>query len=328
MTVTDEFSLINTLTRRAGTRSDVVLGIGDDAALLQVPHGQEVVITTDTLNSGVHFPQETCAFDIGWKSLAVNLSDLAAMGAQPAWCSLSLVLPKADSVWLEGFCDGFFALAQKHNVALIGGDTTRGPLSLSITALGHVPAGQALRRDKAQIGDDIWVSGFLGEAAAALQLWQNGQLDVRTTAPDATSERLRQRLLRPQPRLALGQALRSLAHAAVDISDGLLADVGHMARRSALAAVIETNAVPLSVALRHTFDNIRARGCALGGGDDYEICFTTAAHQRLAIKALAEQLALPITRIGTMQSGSGVICEDEDNAIITDHGYRHFAEQN
>jgi len=328
MTATDEFSLINTLAQRVHRRADVVLGIGDDAALLQVPEGQQLVITTDTLNSGVHFPVETCAFDIGWKSLAVNLSDLAAMGAQPAWCSLSLVLPQADNTWLEHFCDGFFALAHAHDIALIGGDTTRGPLSVSITALGHVPAGHALRRDSAQRGDDIWVSGFLGEAAAALQLWQQGKLDIATSAQEARSEIVRQRLLRPQPRLALGQGLRPLAHAAVDISDGLLADVGHIAQRSGLAALIQATAVPLSEALSHTFDKTTARACALGGGDDYELCFTAAQNKRRAIEALAQQLALPLSRIGTMQAGSGVICEDETSRPIHANGYRHFANSN
>jgi len=328
MTAINEFSLINILAQRAHQRADVVLGIGDDAALLQVPEGQQLVITTDTLNSGVHFPVETSAFDIGWKSLAVNLSDLAAMGAQPAWCSLSLVLPEANSTWLEHFCDGFFALAHAHDMALIGGDTTRGPLSVSITALAHVPAGQALRRDKAQKGDDIWVSGFLGEAAAALQLWQQGKLDIETGAQQASSELLRQRLLRPQPRLALGQELRSLAHAAVDISDGLLADVGHIAQRSGLAAVIDATAVPLSTALSHAFDKSTARACALGGGDDYELCFTAAQNKRSAIEALAQKLALPLSRIGTMQTGSGVICKDESRGLISASGYRHFADSN
>jgi len=326
MTVTDEFSLINMIAQRASTRTDVVLGIGDDAALLQVPAGQQLVLTTDTLNSGVHFPEQTSAFDIGWKSLAVNLSDLAAMGAQPAWCSLSLVLPKIDSTWLENFCEGFFALANAHGVALVGGDTTRGPLSLSITALGQVPAGQALRRDKAQNGDDIWVSGYLGDASAALQLWQQGRLDVSVTAQDINCETLRQRLLRPQPRLALGQALRSVAHAAVDISDGLLADVGHIAQRSGLAAVIQAAAMPLSIALNSTFDETSALACALRGGDDYELCFTAAQSQRLTIESLAKRLALPLTRIGMMQSGSGVICEGDTHNTSALNGYQHFAE--
>jgi len=325
MTVTDEFSLINTIARHTCAPADVVLGIGDDAALLQVSAGQQLVMTTDTLNSGVHFPAETSAFDIGWKSLAVNLSDLAAMGAQPMWCNLSLVLPQADNQWLEAFCAGFFALAKQYAVALVGGDTTCGPLSISITALGQVPVGQALRRDQAQNGDDIWVSGFLGEAAAALKLWQQKQLDVCTHAPTNNSERLRQRLLRPQPRLALGHALRALAHAAVDISDGLLADVGHIAQRSGLAAVIHAKTVPLSAALRDQFNETDARRCALRGGDDYELCFTAAPSQRLAIEALAQKLALPLTRIGSMQSGSGVICEGEMAFTAAANGYRHFA---
>ncbi|MGB3394318.1 MAG: thiamine-phosphate kinase, partial [Stenotrophomonas sp.] len=167
----DEFGLIDHIARRARARADVVLGIGDDAALLQPPPGRQLAVTADTLNAGVHFPSETLPADIGWKVLAVNLSDLAAMGAAPLWCTLSLSLPQADAGWLEDFIDGFFALADASGIALVGGDTTRGPLSLSITAMGAVPAGQALRRDGARVGDDIWISGTPGEAAGALRLW-------------------------------------------------------------------------------------------------------------------------------------------------------------
>ncbi|WP_089153182.1 thiamine-phosphate kinase, partial [Stenotrophomonas pictorum] len=161
----DEFGLIERIAARTRARADIALGIGDDAALLQLPPGQQLVVTADTLNAGVHFPPETLPADIGWKALAVNLSDLAAMGAQPAWCTLALSLPEADPDWIEAFADGFFALADAHGIALIGGDTTRGPLSISITAMGWVPAGQALRRDAARVGDDVWVSGHPGEAA-------------------------------------------------------------------------------------------------------------------------------------------------------------------
>ncbi|HVR82516.1 MAG TPA: thiamine-phosphate kinase, partial [Luteimonas sp.] len=211
-----EFDLIARIRARARSRDDVVLGIGDDAALLRVPAGKLLVIATDTLNSGVHFPHDTAPTDIGWKALAVNLSDLAAMGAQPAWCTLSLSLPHGDAGWLDGFLDGFLALADQHGVALVGGDTTRGPLSVCVTVHGLVADGMALRRDGARVGDDIWITGTLGDAAAALVQWRAG---------GAADPALRARLDRPVPRVATGLALAGVAHACIDVSDGLLADL-------------------------------------------------------------------------------------------------------
>lgn len=240
-----EFDLIARIRQRVVLRDDVVLGIGDDGALLAPPPGQLLAVTMDTLNAGVHFPPETAPADIGWKALAVNLSDLAAMGAEPAWCTLSLTLPRADTAFVDGFCDGFLALAAQHGVALVGGDTTRGPLSVSITAHGFVPAGAALRRDGARIGDEVWVSGSLGDAAGALRQWQAG-------APMAPA--LRDRLDRPTPRVALGQALRGLASACIDISDGLLADLTHICRASGVGAEVDIDALPASDALRSAFD--------------------------------------------------------------------------
>ncbi|MCF5974057.1 thiamine-phosphate kinase, partial [Xanthomonas perforans] len=211
-----EFDLIARLRARIAARADVPLGIGDDAALLQPPAGEQLAITADTLNAGVHFPHETRADDLGWKTLAVNLSDLAAMGAQPRWCTLSLSLPHDDAAWVDGFADGFFALADAHDIVLVGGDTTRGPLSCAVTAIGSLPPGAALRRDGARVGDDVWVTGAPGEAAAALALWQAGQLDVTCAAADPLHERWRGRLLRPQPRVQAGLRLRGLAHACVE----------------------------------------------------------------------------------------------------------------
>ena len=196
-----EFDLIARIRARAGSRGDVVLGIGDDAALLQPPAGMQLVVAMDTLNSGVHFPPATAPADIGWKALAVNLSDLAAMGALPAWCTLSLSLPEASDAFVDGFLDGFLELARQHDVALVGGDTTRGPLSVCVTAHGLVEPGMALRRDGARVGDEIWVSGTLGDAAGALAQWQS--------AGDGDAL-LRARLDRPTPRVALGRALRGL----------------------------------------------------------------------------------------------------------------------
>ena len=209
-----EFELIDRIRRRAATtRGDVLLGIGDDAALLQVPAGQALVVATDTLNAGVHFPTETAPADIGWKALAVNLSDLAAMGAQPAWCMLSLSLPEGEPDWLEAFLEGFLRLAAMHDVALVGGDTTRGPMSVSVTVHGFVDPARALRRATARADDEVWVSGTLGDAAAALAQWRAGAI------VDAA---LRERLDRPVPRVALGRALAGVARAAIDVSDGLL----------------------------------------------------------------------------------------------------------
>ncbi len=316
-----EFALIDRILANSRDRADVVLGIGDDAALLQPAAGHWLAVTTDTLNEGVHFPAETPVADIGWKTLAVNLSDLAAMGATPAWGTLSLSLPSASAAWIDAFCEGFFALADACDWRLVGGDTTRGPLSLSVTAFGQVPSGKALRRDGAQAGDDIWVSGTLGDAAGALRLWQRGELDVRQVAALPGHEQLRQRLLRPVPRGALGQALRGVASAAADISDGLLADLGHIARRSGLAAQVDLARLPVSAALRSLLGDASAVECAASGGDDYELCFTASAAQRAHLQGLSQALALPLTRVGCMRVGSGV--QAGQGSVRS--GYQHFS---
>lgn len=318
-----EFSLIERIRTRTRARADVVLGIGDDAALLQPRAGQQLVVTADTLNSGVHFPAETPPYDIGWKTLAVNLSDLASMGARPAWCVLALSLPDAETEWVDAFADGFFALADLHDIVLVGGDTTRGPLSLSVTAMGQVVAGSALRRDGAQVGDDIWVSGTLGDAAVALRAWQGGTLDVRTPADDASVDYLRQRLARPTPRVALGCALVGVARAAVDVSDGLLADLGHICERSHVGARLDAERLPVSAAARARVGQTHAHDAALRGGDDYELCFTAAPGQRNAIAALSTRLALPLTRIGEIVAGQGVHAGSDATGT---RGYEHFTE--
>ena len=307
-----EFDLIARIRQRVALRDDVVLGIGDDGALLAPPPGQLLAVTMDTLNAGVHFPPETAPADIGWKALAVNLSDLAAMGAEPAWCTLALTLPQADTAFVDGFCDGFLALAAQHGVALVGGDTTRGPLSVSITAHGFVPAGAALRRDGASIGDEVWVSGSLGDAAGALRQWQ-------AAAPMAPA--LRDRLDRPTPRVALGQALRGLASACIDISDGLLADLTHICRASGVGAEIDIDALPASDALRSAFDADVRRTLQATGGDDYELCFTVPVAKRPAVQALAAQLSLPLTPVGRIVPGTGVHCPGLSPGAS---GYQHF----
>jgi len=315
-----EFALIDRIRARSKGRHDIVLGIGDDAALLQPLADHWLAVTADTLNSGVHFPPETLPEDIGWKTLAVNLSDLAAMGATPAWGTLAMSLPSAEADWIDAFADGFFALADAHAWRLIGGDTTRGPLSLSVTAFGQVPHGQALRRDGAQIGDDIWVSGTLGDAAGALRLWQRGMLDVTRTAPDPGLEHLRRRLLRPTPRVALGIALRGIASAAVDVSDGLLADLGHITTRSGAHAQLDVHALPMSDALRSQFDAAGARDCAQAGGDDYELCFTAPPQAFTAVEAIGASLGLALTRVGTVVLPT----RSTTTATTVRRGYQHF----
>ncbi len=307
-----EFDLIARIRERATVRGDVVLGIGDDCALLEVPSGLLLAITSDTLNDGVHFPPETTPFDVGWKALAVNLSDLAAMGATPAWCTLALALPEASAGFIDGFLDGFFALARQHGVALIGGDTTAGPLSINVTAHGFIEPGKALRRAGARIGDDVWVSGTLGDAAGALAQWQAGM----NVAPA-----LRARLDRPTPRLDLGRALRGVASSCIDISDGLLADLGHICRASGVGAQLDVETLPASAALRNAFDVQARHALQAAGGDDYELCFTAAAEQRERLAALVAALTLPLHRIGRIVAGDAVACA---GVAVGVRGYQHF----
>jgi len=310
-----EFDLIARIRARAGTRADVALGIGDDAALLAPPPGRQLAVTADTLNAGVHFPDGTAPADLGWKALAVNLSDLAAMGAEPAWCTLSLSLPRADAAWIGGFLDGFLDLAGRHGVALVGGDTTRGPLSVSVTAMGLVEPGRALRRDGARVGDDVWVTGTLGDAAGALALLAR-----------EPGHALRARLDRPLPRVQAGRALAGIAHACVDVSDGLLADLGHVCARSGVGAQVDVQALPASDALRDAFDEDTRRALQAGGGDDYELCFTAPAGARERIAGLAPAHDLCFTRIGRIVAGAGVQALDADGQPWQParRGYDHF----
>ena len=325
-----EFDLI----RRFFTRStpDTVLGIGDDAALLRVGSGMELAVSTDMLASGTHFSPDADPFLLGHKTLAVNLSDMAAMGAQPRWATLSLSLPEVNETWLQKFSDGFFSLAQQHGVELIGGDTTRGPLNLCVTIMGEVPQGAALRRDGAQLGDDIWVSGQLGDAALALAHIQG---DVQLTAADFSSCALA--LHRPLPRVALGLALRGVAHSAVDISDGLLADLGHIVECSRVGAEIQYDLLPVSDVLsalsRADAHPSPASGGGAGlakrvlaGGDDYELCFTAPPVRRAEVEKISQHLNLPLTRIGAIVAGSGCIVQAANGSVINIgvSGYDHF----
>lgn len=316
-----EFSLIDIIRRRCtSSRSDVVLGIGDDAALVEVPPGCELAVCTDTLVAGIHFPLGTTAFDIGWKSLAVNLSDLAAMGATPAWAVLALTLPTDDVQFVAGFADGFAALAKMHKVALIGGDTTQGPLCISVTVHGLVPRGQAMRREGARPGDLVFVSGTLGDAAAGLQ-YVSGHLRGQE------SDALRQRLNRPEPRVAGGLALRGLASACIDVSDGLVADLGHVAKASGVAIEIDRWKLPTSFALQSCCTSALRAQLQLSGGDDYELAFTLPAGKIDAMNDALAGVDCAITCIGRVLEGEGVRVVDADgNEISTLRGgWEHFS---
>lgn len=300
---------------------NAVLGVGDDAALLQPSPGQQLVVSADMLVAGRHFFADTDPVRLGHKALAVNLSDMAAMGATPRWATLSLALPEVDEDWLCGFSQGFRALAEQHAVSLIGGDTTCGPLNLSIQIMGEVPPSQALRRDGAQAGDDLWVSGTLGDAAFALQSLLG---KVRLTPAEASMLCLR--LEQPQPRLALGTALRGLASAALDVSDGLAGDLRHLAHRSGLQAVVEVTTVPVSEVVQVLSPHPLYWQCVLAGGDDYELCFTAVPQHREALSALSLQLGLPLTRIGYMQAGNGVQWLEGGQPVDWElQGFDHFA---
>lgn len=314
-----EFALIAAIRRRvADTREDVVLGIGDDAALLDVPAGSRLVACTDTLVEGVHFLRGTAPADLGWKSLAVNLSDLAAMGAKPAWALLALTLPDGNAAFVDGFADGFAALAGAHGVALVGGDTTQGPLTITVTALGFVPVDRALQRAGAHAGDAVFVTGTPGDAAAALRLLQDG----RVPGPVLLA-----RLRRPTPRVAAGLALRGVATACIDVSDGLVADLGHVCAASGVGAEIELAALPLSRTLSVAFDANACHRFALAGGDDYELCFTAPAARADAVMHAGATLDLPVTCIGRVVAGQGVrVLDAHGNTFAVPHaGWEHFS---
>ncbi|MBV9724265.1 MAG: thiamine-phosphate kinase, partial [Gammaproteobacteria bacterium] len=298
-----ESELIERYFRGCGAeRADVVLGIGDDAALMRVPGGCELVAATDTLVAGVHFPPDSPAESVGHRALAVNLSDLAAMGARPAWALLALTLPQVDETWLEGFATGLGELARTHAVALIGGDTTRGPLCISVQLLGFVPAGAALTRSGARAGDVLFVSGTCGDAAAGLALEQR-----RLQAPPEARSWLRERFLFPTPRVALGEELRRFASACIDVSDGLLGDAGKLASASHVGAELAWNELPVSDPLTALLGERRARELALTGGDDYELCFAVppANIARLLMQLPPQEWRY--TRIGALRAAPGAV---------------------
>ncbi|RCS29138.1 thiamine-phosphate kinase [Rhodanobacter denitrificans] len=321
-----EFDLIELIRRHAAqARDDVRIGIGDDAAVLAVPAGQELAVAIDTLVEGVHFPRGTAAADIGWKALAVNLSDLAAMGASPAWALLALTMPSADTAFVEGFAEGFARLAQPQRLALVGGDTTRGPLTISVAVHGFVPPGQALTRAGARAGDAVLVTGTLGDAAAGLHAVQHPPRDDDNRA--GLRAFLSERLNRPTPRLAAGAALRGQATACIDISDGLIADLGHICTASGVGAEIEAAWLPRSSALLELYDETTALHFALSGGDDYELCFTAPAARVAELQAGLARLGCGATKIGRIVEGECVRVRAADGSwLATDRpGWEHFA---
>jgi len=317
----NEFELIQTFfARQQINRADVAAGIGDDAALLQPPPGQLLAVTSDLLVSGVHFFPDTDPAALGHKALAVNLSDLAAMGAEPAWFLLNLTLPKVDAAWLEKFCRGMFGLAREYGAQLVGGDTSRGPLAIAIEAHGFVPAGLALRRSGAKVGDRIYVTGTLGDAALALQ-----QRRGRLSLPKNEIASVAERLDRPTPRVREGLALRGVANSAIDVSDGLLADLGHILEMSRVGARLFRDKIPMSPVCRAHLNDLGWDG-VLANGDDYELCFTVPAANIAALEKIP--VADDFRHIGEIEVEAGLRILDESGKAYRprETGHDHFAE--
>jgi thiamine-monophosphate kinase len=317
-----EFDLIRRHFTRPAHHTE--LAVGDDAALLAPRPGMRLAVSTDMLVAGTHFFADTDPEGLGWKTLAVNVSDLAAMGAEPRWAFLALALPRADEAWIAAFARGFFACADAFGVDLAGGDTTRGPLTLSVTIAGEVPAGAAITRGGARAGDELWISGQPGRAALGLAaLRGEAELDVpqRTEFVDA--------LLRPQPRVALGLALRGLASAMLDVSDGLLGDLRHILECSAAGAIVETAALPLAALTASGADTALCRRCLLAGGDDYELLFAAPPRHRSEIESLSARFGLALHRIGHLTAERSVLLlREADGGLAAPpaYGYDHFAQ--
>ena len=320
-----EFELIRRYFQRAGAAPNpaVALGISDDCALLQPAPGMQLAISCDMLVEGRHFFADVDPEALGHKALAVNLSDLAASGARPLACTLALSLPQADEAWLAAFARGLFALADAHGCTLMGGDTTRGPLNLCLTVLGEVPTGQALLRSGARPGDELWVSGTLGDARLALEALQG-----RRSLPSDLLQTARQRLERPTPRVALGLALRGIATAAMDLSDGLAGDLGHLLQASRCGARLEAAVLAELPATRDaSLDEGTRLGLVLGGGDDYELLFSAPAAQRDAVLAAGRASGVPLTRIGQLEAAPGLrVIDAQGRPLAGPHtSFDHFA---
>jgi thiamine-monophosphate kinase len=318
--MTTEFELIDRYFSRPAR--DATLGVGDDAALVEPAPGHELVVTTDTIVSGIHFLPDAEPRFVGHKALAVNLSDLAAMGARPRWALLAITVPKADEAWLSAFAEGFYDLARRHDVTLIGGDTTRGPLAITVTALGEVASGCALRRDGARAGDELWVSGQIGSAALALR-HVRGDVRLKGNGLEACMARFE----RPIPRIELGKALVNVASSAIDVSDGLVADAGHICTSSDVGIEISYANVPSISDVTHLNRDQLVREALLAGGDDYELLFTVPAGESLQMDSISARVGLALTRIGCVVEGNGVRVVDEsgEELAVDIGGYEHFA---
>jgi thiamine-monophosphate kinase len=316
----NEFSLINRYFKKLTAQQDVVVGIGDDAAILETTQGHQLALATDTLVASVHFPDEANPYQIATRSLCVNLSDMAAMGATPKWFTLALTLPKhlATSDWLQDFSQGLAEIAKPYNVALVGGDTTAGPLTISITVAGELPTGEGICRGGAQAGDSIYVSGTLGDGAAGLfQLTQN---------PESVSERLLQRFYSPLPQIELGVGLRDYATACIDISDGLVADLSHLCKASGLSAAVKSDLLPIHFELKDNHSD-QFLDWALSGGDDYQLCFTVPESNKTAFESWVQQANILVTKIGNMahlQHNQEYIMLDDQALPADSGGYTHF----
>jgi thiamine-monophosphate kinase len=313
-----EFELIERYFTRPARRA--VLGVGDDCAVLAPTPGMQWCVSSDMLVEGRHFLSSVAPQRLGHKALAVNLSDLAACGAEPLACTLALALPRADEVFLQGFAEGLWALAERHGIELVGGDTTAGPLNICITVIGQVPAGQALLRSGARAGDQLWVSGTLGDARAALEVFR-GTLEV----PGAAFTTLRRAMELPEPRVALGQRLRGVASSAIDVSDGLLGDLGHVLRRSAVGARLDVDMLPRSAQLAALPPAVQLE-CLLHGGDDYELLFTAAPARREAVLGAAREAGVPVSCIGRIEADPGLVVTDgRGQALAVERGgFDHF----
>jgi thiamine-monophosphate kinase len=317
-----EFELISRYFANCGAkRTDTAIGVGDDGAVLQVRDGYDLVVTTDTMAVGTHFFPDDDPRALGHKVVAVNVSDLAAMGAEPAWLSLALSLPAIDEPWVAAFAAGLHETAEYYNCQLIGGDTTRGPLSLTMIAKGIVPRGKALTRSGAKVGDYIYVTGTLGDAALGLKLWQ-GQHDVSKKH----QTHILQRFHYPSARVALGQALRNIASSAMDLSDGLYSDIQHILKRSGVGASVDVTKLPLSQAVKDSCDHATAIQLALSGGEDYELLFTVPEARRGSLDVLLSPYGIAVSCIGRITGVAGKLelKHAEQPYTYQHHGFVHF----
>lgn len=313
-----EFNLIKKYFTRLTRQTS--LGVGDDAALISISNGMDLAISADMLVAGTHFLTDADAYLLGWKSLAVNISDMAAMGTNPKWATLAIALPEVNEAWLAEFSSGFFACATEFNVDLIGGDTTRGPLTISVQIMGEVPTGQAIKRSGAKVGDDIWVSGNLGSAALGLAHLQ-GKIALENDVLQASILALH----KPAPRAALGLALRGIANSCIDVSDGLLADLGHILQASNIGAALALETLPCHDFLRIHLNKPAFQQYVLAGGDDYELCFTASKSKRETISSISQQLNLPLTIIGETHASTGLeVTYLKQKIKITKKGFNHF----